>query len=157
MNEARFSLEEFELYQAARKFRQEVYRLIRLLPKEERYSLDPQMRRAAISVTNNIAEGHGRFHYQEGIQFCRIARGSVSELIDDLNICVDESYGDAPLAARLKQDAYSLIARLNGYIAYLERKKPGSVPAQREPVPQRVTTHHAPTNHSPDPKTRTTP
>jgi four helix bundle protein len=52
------------------------------------------MRRAALSVTNNIAEGHGRWHYQENIQFCRISRGSVDELIDDFNICEDEGYAD---------------------------------------------------------------
>jgi four helix bundle protein len=60
------------------------------------------VRRAAVSVTNNIAEGHGRWHYQENIQHCRVARGSVDELIDDLNTCQDEGYGDQALVAELK-------------------------------------------------------
>jgi four helix bundle protein len=66
--------------------------LIQNLPASERRALDPQMRRAAISITNNIAEGHGRFHYQENIQFMRQARGSLEEVLDDINICLDEEY-----------------------------------------------------------------
>ena len=73
------------------------------------------------TVTNIIAEGHGRWHYQENIQFCRIARGSVEELIDDLNECRDENYGKQDLIAELRTDAYVLIRKINGYIAYLRK------------------------------------
>jgi len=65
MGDASYGLDEFALYGAAREFRKRVYRLIRQLPPAERHALDPQMRRAVLSVTNNIAEGHGRWHYQE--------------------------------------------------------------------------------------------
>ncbi len=68
---SQFSLEDFELYRGGREFRKKVYQLIRQLPPDERYCLDKQMRRAAISVTNNIAEGHGRWHFRENIQFCQ--------------------------------------------------------------------------------------
>jgi four helix bundle protein len=95
------------------------------LPAEEKYCLGVQMRRAAISVSNNIAEGHGRWHYQENIRFCRISRGSIDELLDDFNACEDESYGDRSLIAESKNDAYSLIRRINGYIAYLRKNKQG--------------------------------
>jgi len=83
------------------------------------------MRRVAVSVTNNIAEGHGRWHYQENIRSCRISRGSVDELIDDLNTCQDEAYGDQAAVAALKVEAYDLIRRINGYIAYLRNTKQG--------------------------------
>jgi four helix bundle protein len=83
------SFEELEVYKAAREFRKEIYRLVKNLPEEEKYNLAGQMRRAALSLTNNIAEGHGRFFFQENIQFCRISRGSLMELIDDLNACID--------------------------------------------------------------------
>ncbi len=83
------------------------------------------MRRAALSVTNNIAEGHGRWHYQENVQFCRISRGSVDELIDDFNTCEDEGYGDQALVGQLKVEAYDLIRRINSYIAYLRKTKQG--------------------------------
>jgi four helix bundle protein len=125
MEESRYKLDDFELYRLAREFRKKVYRLIKLLPPAEKYCLDPQMRRAAVSVTNNIAEGHGRWHYQENIRFCRISRGSLDEILDDLNVCEDEGYGDTNLIAELRADGYSLIRGTNGYIAYLHNSKQG--------------------------------
>lgn len=127
-NDDRFRLDDFELYQAAREFRKSVYNLLKQLPHEEKYALEPQLRRAAVSVTNNIAEGHGRWHWQENIRFCRIARGSLDEVIDDLNVCLDQRYGDSQNVAELKEAAYRLIARVNGYIKYLERCKQGDAP-----------------------------
>jgi four helix bundle protein len=81
------------------------------------------MRRAAVSITNNIAEGFGRYHFQENIQFCRQARGSVNELIDDLNVCLDESYCDKNELEDLKLKAIELIKILNGYIASIRKTK----------------------------------
>ena len=127
MDDTRFGLDDFELYCVAREFRKRVYRLIKQLPPEERFALASQMRRAAISVTNNVAEGHGRWHYQENIQFCRTSRGSADELIDDFNVCVDEAYGDQGLVAELKVDACNLIRRINGYVAYLRKTKQGGI------------------------------
>jgi four helix bundle protein len=125
VEDGRFKLDDFELYRVARAFRKRVYVLLRQLPPEEKYALANQMRRAAVSVSNNIAEGHGRWHYQENIQFCRTSRGSVDELIDDFNTCHDEGYGDQALVEALKIEAYDLIRRINGYIAYLRKSKQG--------------------------------
>jgi four helix bundle protein len=125
MEDGRFRLDDFELYKIARDFRKRVYRLLKELPPEEKYALANQMRRAANSVTNNIAEGHGRWHYQENIHFCRISRGSVDELIDDFNACQDEGFGDQLLVRDLKVEAYDLIRRINSYIAYLRKTKQG--------------------------------
>ena len=121
MEQGRFRLDDFELYRVAREFRKKVYGVIKQLPAAERYCLGSQMRRAAISITNNIAEGHGRWHYQENLRFCRIARGSVDEVLDDLNVCLDEGYADSETVSQLKSEAYSLITRINGYMAYLRR------------------------------------
>jgi len=117
------SFEDLEVYKLARELRQEIYKLIRKLPEEEKYNLAGQMRRAATSLTNNIAEGHGRYHYQENIQFCRQSRGSLMELIDDLNICIDEQYFLLDHLELLKQKAYQLNKKLNGYILYLKKRK----------------------------------
>ena len=81
------------------------------------------MRRAKLSVTNNIAEGFGRYHYQENIQFCRQSRGSICELIDDFNECCDEGYIDEVYRDELEKDAYRLLKVLNAYIASMKRLK----------------------------------
>ena len=117
------SFEELELYKAAREFRKKIYQLIKKLPPEEKYNLGDQMRRASLSLTNNIAEGHGRYHFQENIQFCRISRGSLMELIDDLNTCIDEKYFTIDYLEELKAEGYTVNKMLNGYIAYLEKRK----------------------------------
>ena len=81
------------------------------------------MKRAARSTTHNIAEGFGRFHYQENIQFCRQSRGSLNELIDQLITSKDEGLiedGDYEEGRELISKALAL---LNGYIAYLIRCK----------------------------------
>jgi four helix bundle protein len=124
--DSRFGLDEFELYGLARAFRKALYGVIRQLPAEEKYCLGSQMRRAAISITNNIAEGHGRWYYQENLRFCRIARGSVEEAIDDLNVCLDENYGDATHIESLKAIARELVQRINGYASYLRKSKQGA-------------------------------
>ena len=118
-----YSFEDLEVYQQARVFRKKMYKLARRLPPEEKYNLVGQMRRAALSLTNNIAEGHGWFHYQENIQFLRHSRGSLTELLDDLNTCIDEEYADVEELNGLKREGFELMRRINGYIAYLKRRK----------------------------------
>ena len=88
------SFEDLDVYKLAREFSRKVRKLIKILPDSENYNLKPQMKRTKLSVTNNIAEGYGRYHYQENIQFCRQSRGSICELIDDFNECYDEGYID---------------------------------------------------------------
>jgi four helix bundle protein len=117
------SFEELEVYKAAREFRKKIYKIIKGLPPEEKYNLGDQMRRASLSLTNNIGEGHGRYHFQENIQFCRISRGSLMELIDDLNTCIDEKYFPLDYMEEFKAEGYTVNKMLNGYIAYLEKRK----------------------------------
>lgn len=59
MENTLYKLDDFELYQQAREFRKKIYQVLRNLPSEEKYALEAQMRRAAISITNNVAEGYG--------------------------------------------------------------------------------------------------
>ena len=80
---------DIEAWKIARRLRAEVYEIIRKLPSEEKFDLGSQMRRASVSCTANIAEGYGRFHFQENIQFCRISRGSIYETQDHLITCLD--------------------------------------------------------------------
>ncbi len=123
MQSSGYSFEDLELYKAAREYRQKIYQLVSKLPPAEKFVLNPQMRRAALSLTNNIAEGHGRYHYQENIQFLRHSRGSLEELIDDLNVCLDEQYAAWDEVEKLKIESYDLLKKLNGYTAYLRKRK----------------------------------
>jgi len=121
------SFEDLEVYKLAREFRKKIYRLTKKLPADEKFNLISQMRRAALSLTNNIAEGYGRYHYQENIQFCRQARGSLCELIDDLNACLDEEYIFTKEHPILHQEAEHLWKVLNGYIAKTQRLQRESI------------------------------
>jgi|SRR5579862_1525375 len=117
------TFEDLDTYKAAREFRKLMYSVVRRLPDFEKFELASQMRRAAVSLTNNIAEGHGRFHYLEQIKFMLQSRGSLEELLDDLNVCEDEKYLPAAEIATLKEEAWRVHKLLNGYIRYLRSRK----------------------------------
>jgi four helix bundle protein len=107
---------DLEVWKAARNLRHEMYELAGKLPDSEKFGLASQIRRAAVSVTANIAEGFGRFGYQENAQFCRQARGSLYELRDHITTCVDEGHITAQEGARIEQLAQSVGRLLNGYL-----------------------------------------
>jgi four helix bundle protein len=136
VNEKRYkTFEDLEVYQVAREFRRAMYQVNRQLPSFEKFELGSQIRRAAVSLTNNIAEGHGRFHYLEQLKFCLNARGSLEELIDDLNICADESYLSPSEIDTLKQQGWRVHEVLAGYIRWLRARKQGGAPKLREDSP----------------------
>jgi four helix bundle protein len=100
-----------------------MYAVTRKLPDFEKYELGRQIRRAAVSLTNNIAEGHGRYHYPDEIKFQIQSRGSLAELVDDLNVCQDEDYLSAAEIPELKERAKEVQRLLNGYIRFLRARK----------------------------------
>jgi four helix bundle protein len=107
---------DLEVWQAAREFRTEMYKVARTLPDFEKFALATQIRRAASSVTANIAEGFGRFGYQENAQFCRQARGSLFELRDHLTTCIDQEYINLKEGQKLEAMAQRVAQILNGYL-----------------------------------------
>jgi len=108
--------QDLNVWRVARKLRSEVYRRTKTFPREEAHVLVAQMRRAAISVTANLAEGYGRFSYQENIQFCRHSRASAYELRDHFTTTLDEGYFDQESYRDLEALAMDAIRLLNGYI-----------------------------------------
>ena len=115
---------DLEVWRTARELRRELYRMAKALPDIEKFGLASQIRRAAISVTANIAEGFGRFGYQENVQMCRQARGSLYELRDHITTCVDEGYLRPLEGERLDAFVQSVTRLLNGYLrSTLARKK----------------------------------
>ena len=121
--ESCFGFEDLEVYREAQVFQRGMYKVAKGLPPEERYALGQQIRRAAISVTNNIAEGYGRFSWQDMTHFCRQARGSLLELVDDINICAAENYAAPATLGELKEKARNVHRLLNGYLRYLQNNK----------------------------------
>jgi four helix bundle protein len=109
-----------------------MYAAARKLPDFEKYELGRQIRRASVSLTNNIAEGHGRYHYLDEIKFQLQSRGSLAELIDDLNVCQDEDYLSAAEIVELKEQAKEVQRLINGYIRFLHSRKSGVSPTVRE-------------------------
>ena len=120
------SFEDLEVYKVGREFRKAMYQIARTLPDFEKFGLASQIRRAAVSLTNNLAEGHGRFHFLDQIKFTLISRGSLEELIDDLNVCFDENYLSPAQVEKLKDQGWHLLKLTNGYLRYLRDRKVGS-------------------------------
>src|SRR5262245_25139427 len=78
-----------EVWRSGMTLAKEVYRLVRLLPNDERFELGSQMRRAAASVPSNLAAGHGRKHRKQYFHHLSIARGSVQELQTHLELAAE--------------------------------------------------------------------
>ncbi len=116
------SFEELKCWQSCRKVRIFISELVKTYPKEEKFSLVDDMKRAARSTTHNIAEGFGRFHYQENVQFCRISRGSLYDLVDQLITSKDEGFINDKDYQEGRDLISNALALLNGYINYLSRK-----------------------------------
>jgi len=119
-------LETLEAWKKARAFVLVIYKeVLPLLPMDEKWHLNQQIRRSAQSVPANLAEGHGRFYYQDNVRFCYIARGSLTETYTHLLLAHDLKYISDELFNRLKSQIEELIRIINGYIAYLKRSKRG--------------------------------
>src|SRR6266436_3708155 len=108
------TFEDLECYKVAREFRKKMYAVNRRLPGFEKFELGSQIRRAAVSLTNNISEGHGRFHFLDQIKFMLQARGSLEELLDDLNVCTDENYFSEDRIQKLKSEGWRVHKLING-------------------------------------------
>ena len=126
------TFEDLEVYKKARQFRKCMYSVTRKLPDFEKYEISSQIRRASVSLTYNIAEGHGRYHYLEQLKFLFQARGSLQELMDDLNVCQDERYLPESEVLELKDQAREVQRLISGYARYLRARKFGSSLTVRE-------------------------
>ncbi len=114
---------DLEVWQKCRDIRIQIWKICKTLAKEERYRLSDQMIRASRSAAATIAEGYGRFHYQENIQYCRQARGSLYELIDHILVAEECEYMANSKVNSLSEEIKTAIIVLNGYIKYLKKQK----------------------------------
>ncbi len=115
------SFKELEVWKSARELRKSISNLTKDFPKEEKYRLVDQIIRSSRSVAANVAEGFGRYHYQENIQFCRQARGSLNETLEHLICAFDEGFITEEEFKNQKAVFDSCLKLLNGYIGYLKK------------------------------------
>ncbi|MEQ8578376.1 MAG: four helix bundle protein [Balneola sp.] len=118
-----YKLSELESWKSARQLRIAISDLVKSFPADEKFRLKDQIIRSSRSIPANIAEGYGRFHYQENIQFCRIARGSLYETLEHLMCAKDEGYITAKQFQDLNDQILECLKILNGYVQYLKKAK----------------------------------
>lgn len=112
------SYQELIVWQKAMDLAEEIYRLSKNFPKEEIYGLTSQIRRAAVSVPSNIAEGQARQGTAEFLNFLSIARGSLAEV--DTQLLLAQRFQYLPVETSAK--AASLIVEISKMLASLRAK-----------------------------------
>ena len=122
MKESNFSFENLKVWQESRKLVSETYTLVRKFPKEEKFALGDQIRRAVISVPSNIAEGSGRGSLKEQIHFIEIAYGSLMEVYCQLQVASDLSFIQEADLENIKPKVSSIANMLTGLRASLRKR-----------------------------------
>lgn len=120
---------ELECYKEARLLRIFTSELVKTFPSSEKYLLVSQAIDCSRSITRNIAEGYGRFTYSDTRHFFIIARGSVTETMEQLITAADEKYITLEELKIGEEKCEQVFKLINGYIAWLDKsKKQSSIP-----------------------------
>jgi len=120
-------LQRLEVWRRSKDFALRIYReILPLLPPEEKWALNQQLRRSSVSISANIAEGYGRYYYQDNVRFCYNARGSLEETLSHIIFCHEIGYIPASLFQELAGEGEEITRMINGYIAYLKKSKQGA-------------------------------
>lgn len=101
----------------------EIYTITKNFPKQEIYGIVSQLRRAAASITANIAEGFARFHFKDKIRFFYQARGSVAEVQNFLLLAKDLNYINFETCKKLGEKTNEIGKLINGLIRSIESQK----------------------------------
>lgn len=120
-------LSRLKVWVRAKDFALLIYRkVLPSLPAEEKWNLNQQLRRASVSISANIAEGYGRFYYQDNVRFCYTARGSLEEVLSHLTFAHEMNFISSELYKELANEGEEIDKMLNGYISYLKKSKQGA-------------------------------
>jgi four helix bundle protein len=120
------TFEDLDVWKVCRDLRTQIATMVSTFPKEEQYRLRDQLIMASRSVTANLAEGYGRFHYAENIQFARQARGSLYEVIDHLTVAQEEKLISDETFTSMRESVLRAVLVVNGFIRYLSKAKTSS-------------------------------
>jgi four helix bundle protein len=120
-------LEKLDVWCKARDFAVRVNKeILSLLPLEEKWSLNQQVRRSSQIIPANIAEGHGRFYFQDNVRFCYISRGSLEETLSHIVYAYKVGYISETLYKSFVVEGENLNRLINGYIGFLKKSKQGA-------------------------------
>lgn len=115
----KFRFENLQVWQDARKFISNIYKATATFPTGEKFGLTDQLRRAAISIALNIAEGSDRKSDIEFRRYLRMAISSTEEVVTGLYIALDQKYLGTALFDNLYQEAHMIVAKLNALVKKL--------------------------------------
>jgi len=118
------SIERFEdiaAWQKARELTRQIYRVTKAAEFSRDFGLRDQIRRAAVSIMSNIAEGFGRGGDKEFVQFLAVAKGSVGEVQAQLYVALDAGYVDKTVFAQLYALAEETGRLIGGFMKYLQQ------------------------------------
>lgn len=126
MDSLYFMFERLDVWKFSMDFVKEIYELLTAFPSDEKYSLVSQIRRAAISLPSNIAEGSGRASVKEKVHFIDIANGSLYEVVCQLNIAMQVGYIQEDVYTHFKNKATRIAMMLGGWRRSLNSRDIGN-------------------------------
>ena len=109
-----FSFEKLIAWQKARELASEIYKITKLFPKDEVFGLTSQMRRCAVSIASNLAEGSGRNSMKDKARFTEIAFGSALELLNQLILSFDFEYFEKQKYIEIREKITEVTVLING-------------------------------------------
>ena len=128
------TFEDLEAWKSGRELRIFVFRqIVPILKNLKEFDLLDQIKRASRSVTHNIAEGHGRFHFLDNYRFWSQARGSLNEVLDQLITCHDGDLISDDLYQLGREHFNKSLRILNGYMSWLKRSSAAKVADKDSP------------------------
>ncbi|HET8803745.1 MAG TPA: four helix bundle protein [Aequorivita sp.] len=119
-----FGFEKLQVWQKSRLLSVEIYKITVLFPSEEKFGIISQMRRAAISISSNIAEGAGRHSSKDQARFTEIAFGSALELLNQIILSYDLGFINEEKYLQIRQDLTEITAMLDGLYKSQKRNIP---------------------------------
>ncbi len=120
-------LKRLKVWARAKDFALKIYeQVLPVLPSEEKWNLASQLRRSSLSISANVAEGYGRFYYQDNVRFCYLARGSLEEALSHLVFAFEAKFIPEEIYRQFESEGEELVKMLNGYISYLKKSKQGA-------------------------------
>lgn len=125
-NQIKDGLENLVLWQKSMELSKRICKyVVSSFPTEEKYGLSSQLKRSVQSIPANIAEGYGRFYFQEGIRYCYIARGSLEETLTHLHLAHELKYLSDEAFQDLVKEIVIIRKLISGYISFLKSSKRG--------------------------------